>query len=36
MFKGHLCEHGFEAKGGQNVDSTLIPVLIKRNTRKEN
>jgi IS5 family transposase len=36
MFEGHLREHGFEAKGGQIVDSTLIPVPIQRNTRKEN
>jgi IS5 family transposase len=36
MFDQFLCEAGFEPKGGQIVDATLIPVPIQRNTREEN
>ena len=28
MFDHFLCENGFEAKGGQIADSTLIPVPV--------
>ena len=36
MFDQFPCEAGFEPKGGQIVDATLIPVAIQRNTREEN
>jgi len=36
MFDHFLCEAGFEPRGGQIVDATLIPVPIQRNTREEN
>jgi len=31
-----LCERGFEAKGGQIVDATIVEVPRQRNTREEN
>jgi IS5 family transposase len=36
MFDHFLCEAGFEPRGGQIVDATLIPVPIQRNTKEEN
>jgi IS5 family transposase len=36
MFDQFLCEAGFEPKGGQIVDATLIPVPIQRNIGEEN
>ena len=35
-FEGYLRECGYEAKGGQIVDATIIPVPIQRNSREEN
>jgi IS5 family transposase len=35
-FEQFLRDQGLEAKGGQIVDATIIPVPIQRNTRKEN
>ena len=34
-FEGYLRECGYEAKGGQIVDATIIPVPIQRNSREE-
>jgi transposase len=34
-FDRHLRDHGFEAKGGQIIDATFIPVPKQRNTREE-
>lgn len=36
IFNQHLRENGFESKGGQIVDATLVPVPVQRNTREEN
>jgi len=33
-FDRHLRDHGFEAKGGQIIDATFIPVPKQRNTRE--
>jgi transposase, IS5 family len=35
-FEECLRESGYEAKGGQIIDATIIPVPIQRNTREEN
>jgi IS5 family transposase len=35
-FDRHLRDPGFEAKGGQIIDATFIPVPKQRNTREEN
>ena len=35
-FNGFLEECGYEAKGGQIIDATLVPVPIQRNSRAEN
>lgn len=35
-FDDYLLEQGYQAKSGQIVDATLIPVPIQRNTREEN
>lgn len=35
-FEAFLRQAGYEAKGGQIIDATLIPVPIQRNTRDEN
>lgn len=35
-FNGHLEANGYEAKGGQIIDATLVPVPIQRNSREEN
>ncbi len=36
QFNSHLQANGYQAKGGQLVDATLIPVPKQRNTREEN
>lgn len=36
MFEGYLRDQGLEARGGQIIDATLVPVLKQRNTREEN
>jgi IS5 family transposase len=36
QFEGFLRQAGYEAKGGQIIDATLIPVPIQRNSRDEN
>jgi len=36
QFASFLQQAGYEAKGGQIVDATLIPVPIQRNSREEN
>jgi IS5 family transposase len=36
MFEGYLRDQGLEARGGQIIDATLVPVPKQRNTRKEN
>lgn len=36
QFAGFLREAGYEARGGQIVDATLVPVPIQRNSREEN
>jgi IS5 family transposase len=36
QFACFLAEAGYEAKGGQIIDATLIPVPIQRNSREEN
>lgn len=35
-FEGFLRESGYEAKGGQIIDATLVPVPIQRNRKEEN
>ena len=35
-FEQFLRDQGLEAKGGQIVDATIVPVPIQRNTREEN
>lgn len=35
QFNLHLQENGYQAKGGQIIDATLIPVPKQRNTREE-
>ena len=36
MFEGYLRDQGLEARGGQIIDATLVPVPKQRNTREEN
>ncbi len=36
MFEAYLRSQGLEARGGQIIDATLIPVPKQRNTREEN
>jgi IS5 family transposase len=36
MFEGYLIDQGLEARGGQIIDATLVPVPKQRNTREEN
>jgi IS5 family transposase len=36
LFDGHLRTQGLEARGGQIVDATLVPVPKQKNTRAEN
>ena len=36
MFEEYLRDQGLEARGGQIVDATLVPVPKQRNTREEN
>ena len=36
MFEGYLRNQGLEARGGQIIDATLVPVPKQRNTREEN
>jgi IS5 family transposase len=36
QFEGYLREQGLEARGGQIIDATLVPVPKQRNTREEN
>ena len=36
MFEAHLRSQGLQARGGQILDATLVPVPNQRNTRKEN
>jgi IS5 family transposase len=35
-FEEHLRAQGLEARGGQIIDATLVPVPKQRNTRAEN
>ena len=36
MFEAYLRSQGLQARGGQIIDATLVPVPKQRNTRKEN
>ena len=36
MFEGYLSSKGLEARGGQIIDATLVPVPRQQNTRDEN
>jgi hypothetical protein len=36
MFQGYLRDQVLEARGGQIIDVTLVPVPKQRNTREEN
>ena len=36
MFEGYLRSQGLQARGGQIIDATLVPVPKQRNTRDEN
>ena len=36
MFEGYLSDQGLEARGGQIIDATLVPVPKQRNRREEN
>jgi IS5 family transposase len=36
LFDQHLRAQGYEARGGQIIDATLVPVPKQRNTQKEN
>jgi IS5 family transposase len=36
QFEGYLREQGLEARGGQIIDATLVPVPKQRNSREEN
>ena len=36
MSEGYLQEKGLEARGGQIIDATLVPVLKQRNSREVN
>ena len=35
-FEGFLRDQGLEARGGQIIDATLVPVPKQRNSREEN
>jgi IS5 family transposase len=35
QFDGYLRQHGYQAKGGQIVDATLIPVLTQHNRKED-
>jgi len=35
MFEGYLRDQGLEARGGQIIDATLVPVPKQRNTGEE-
>jgi len=36
MFENYLRDQGLEARGGQIIDATLVPVPKQRNSREEN
>ena len=36
MFESYLRDQGLEARGGQIIDATLVPVPKQRNSREEN
>lgn len=36
LFETYLRSQGLQARGGQNIDATLVPVPKQRNTRDEN
>lgn len=36
QFDGYLTRQGYIARGGQNLDASIVPVLHKHNTRDEN
>ena len=36
MFEGYLRSQGLQARGGQIIDASLVPVPKQSNTRKEN
>jgi len=36
MFESYLRDRGLEARGGQIIDATLVPVQKQRNSREEN
>ena len=36
QFDAYLAQHGLQARGGQLIDASLIPVPTQRNTREEN
>jgi hypothetical protein len=36
MFEAYLRLQGLQARGGQIIDATLVPVPKQRNTREEN
>ena len=36
MFESYLWDQGLQARGGQIIDATLIPVPRQRNSREEN
>ena len=35
MFESYLRDHGLEARGGQIIDTTLVPVPKQRNSRED-
>ena len=35
IFKGYLRDQGLEARDGQNIDATLVPIPKQRNSRQE-
>ena len=36
MFESYLRDQGLEARGGQIIDATLVPVPKQRNRREDN
>lgn len=36
MFEGYLREQGLEARGGQLIDASLVPIPKQRNSREKN
>ena len=36
MFESYLRDQGLEARGGQIIDATLVPVPKQRNSREDN